>query len=55
MMRKELAVEKVIYNEVLKDQDREPVRIGNFTLEQLATTMSNFLTDEDWTNMKSLG
>lgn len=49
---KEPVVELVVCDEVSKDRDGEPVRIGNFTLEQVATTMAEIATDEDWTKVE---
>lgn len=52
---KEPTMEKVVCDEAGKDRDGEPVRIGNFSLEQLATTMSKIPNDEDWTSIEESG
>lgn len=49
---KEPVVEKVICDSEGKDQDGEPIRVGTFTLEQLASTIFDIHTDQDWIDMQ---
>lgn len=48
----EPVIEKVACDKTCKDQEGDPVQVGSFTLEQLATTMSEIPTEEDWTDME---
>lgn len=48
----ELVVERVVCDEEGKGPDGGSVQIGNFTLEQLASTISEILMDEDWSKME---
>lgn len=52
---KEPAVEKVVCDEGGNNPDGEQIRIGNFSLEQLANTMSEIPSDEDWVTMEESG
>lgn len=53
--RKDLVIDPIICDTKGKAPDGEPVRVRTFTLQDLASSMSEISSDEDWVNMEGSG